>query len=783
MDFYQSNFNSHDGNFENISGVIITPDQPNITSLNGLNIIQHQNIPTSVWPFVSTLNQHLRSTSDVTFNSLTLNNLVIDNIETKNIIPKEDEKFDIGTSLKKYNCIYSTNIDSTILQPIQPYITTLTNLISVAGQSINSVKWGYLANLNQSLRTTDNAIFNSITTNQFNISSASIDPQLTIHQTNNTEFGKLRLQSGVSFWDICSGGAYSTLANCLTFYNGVDRFILNSNGNLTLGNSNLALNNFKFFCDGKSKFSNDLDCSTTGYFDKLVAGTDITSKTVIGLSNLNYPQLICKQIEIGAFARFLLSCGQTNWYLSAGGELSSFPGCLTWFNGTDQMILNSNGNLTLGSSNLAANSYKFYCNGSSYFNNNLTCNGNATFSGNITSNTNATFKDVTVTNFLTTQNGISVINNGILFNNLYNLSTNIAKYLQGLNQYVSTNSNVSFSAVHTSNYTGGSISITKNNSIGIDLNSDSSSAFSVYSQGIGGSSNFQIGIPSTNGQFFSDSNQRDTCIRAFTPEIKANHNLLLGTSDTNSRVRINKNFTELNGSVDDSTLTYLYFKNNGYNATNRAYQSLILSRSDSQNSYGSQLELYVHPNYENDPMRLAFGVRNVPNSTKVETVVCDYCITPDADNDINLGRDQWNRWKEIYCVNSSINTSDERLKEVEDTCEGLEFINLLKPIKYRWKDKKKNKGRLHRGLNAQQVKKILDDNNISTFDFAGLCISERKEKIKPMFWNKAEEYDDGLPDVIMGLRYGEFIPICIQAIKDLSKQVDEIKKEIKKMKM
>ena len=52
--------------------------------------------------------------------------------------------------------------------------------------------------------------------------------------------------------------------------------------------------------------------------------------------------------------------------------------------------------------------------------------------------------------------------------------------------------------------------------------------------------------------------------------------------------------------------------------------------------------------------------------------------------------------------------SDERLKtEVRETKYGLEFINKLRPVDYKWKDD--NDPKIHQGLVAQEVKELDED--------------------------------------------------------------------------
>ena len=61
-------------------------------------------------------------------------------------------------------------------------------------------------------------------------------------------------------------------------------------------------------------------------------------------------------------------------------------------------------------------------------------------------------------------------------------------------------------------------------------------------------------------------------------------------------------------------------------------------------------------------------------------------VRPTADNTISLGSST-KRWTEVWAVNGTIQTSDERLKrDIQDSPLGLEFVKSLRPIAYRWRD-------------------------------------------------------------------------------------------------
>jgi hypothetical protein len=117
-------------------------------------------------------------------------------------------------------------------------------------------------------------------------------------------------------------------------------------------------------------------------------------------------------------------------------------------------------------------------------------------------------------------------------------------------------------------------------------------------------------------------------------------------------------------------------------------------------------------------------------------------------------------------------TSDLRLKEnVVDHTLGLGFINALRPVTYNWKKKKdvpselsdyyregsddrvNGTGALRHGFIAQEVKAVMDSNNLASDSFN--------------LWNIMGDGTQALAD-------GELVPILVKAIQELSAQNAEL---------
>ena len=118
--------------------------------------------------------------------------------------------------------------------------------------------------------------------------------------------------------------------------------------------------------------------------------------------------------------------------------------------------------------------------------------------------------------------------------------------------------------------------------------------------------------------------------------------------------------------------------------------------------------------------------------------------TPTQDDNYNLGHPSY-RWDNVYATNGTIQTSDRNEKNtIVESDLGLEFVNELKPVSYKFN----NKTRTHYGLIAQDLEEVLEKKGKSLDDFAGIV--------------KNKTY---------GLNYSELISPLIKAVQELSAKV------------
>jgi hypothetical protein len=182
--------------------------------------------------------------------------------------------------------------------------------------------------------------------------------------------------------------------------------------------------------------------------------------------------------------------------------------------------------------------------------------------------------------------------------------------------------------------------------------------------------------------------------------------------------------------------------------------------------------------------------------------------SPRPDGTLSLGQSA-HKWQDVWAVDNTINTSDIRLKkDIVESELGLNFINLLRPVSYKWKktgfkevfeektkiiDKQGDEkieitvnvpkvigidengkdiiemtsregSRNHYGFIAQEVKDVLDQVGVGD-NFAGWVIENPEDT-----------------ESTQNLRYAEFISPLVKAVQELSNMVDLLQQEVNTLK-
>jgi len=123
---------------------------------------------------------------------------------------------------------------------------------------------------------------------------------------------------------------------------------------------------------------------------------------------------------------------------------------------------------------------------------------------------------------------------------------------------------------------------------------------------------------------------------------------------------------------------------------------------------------------------LGFSVDHLSNA-----VFSGYQLLPFVNNTVPLGGAS-NLWTEVFAANGTINTSDERHKDlIEDIPQAwLDAWADVKYSRFKFKDaiqKKDDGARWHVGLIAQQVQKAFADHGIDAFEIGLLCFDKWEE--------------------------------------------------------
>ena len=165
---------------------------------------------------------------------------------------------------------------------------------------------------------------------------------------------------------------------------------------------------------------------------------------------------------------------------------------------------------------------------------------------------------------------------------------------------------------------------------------------------------------------------------------------------------------------------------------------------------------------ESNAGQLGLSVRETTGEPRF---ACSVNMTPLGNNGATLGEDKI-RWADIFATNSSITSSDAKLKtDINYDLDQFDALfDSLRPASYKFIDG--TSGRTHMGMIAQDIESTLNELGISTLDFAAFIKSPTKNE------------ETGEDEFIYGLRYGEFISLIIYQVQ---KMKQEFKSKVKEL--
>lgn len=130
-----------------------------------------------------------------------------------------------------------------------------------------------------------------------------------------------------------------------------------------------------------------------------------------------------------------------------------------------------------------------------------------------------------------------------------------------------------------------------------------------------------------------------------------------------------------------------------------------------------------------------------------------------------------NPWKNVYAVNGTIQTSDEKAKkDIEDIAHAKELILGIRPRQFRYKAE--NSDRMHYGFIAQQFKQAMTAAGIEDCGAFALDITQQAEAQGYTRETAPEE------EKIYGLRYEELISPIVAVIQEQEQRIKELERII-----
>lgn len=158
-------------------------------------------------------------------------------------------------------------------------------------------------------------------------------------------------------------------------------------------------------------------------------------------------------------------------------------------------------------------------------------------------------------------------------------------------------------------------------------------------------------------------------------------------------------------------------------------------------------------------------------------------------NDVHYLGDASNKWKDVYSVKSSINTSDRNQKKNIEPINDkyVELFDKLQPVSYEFNSPTSD--RTHLGFISQDVKETMDEVGLTDLDFAAYCRDIKMETVEVTDPETGETKEvekevldeNGDPVYLYSLRYSEFIALNTKMIQLNKQKIAEQEREIESL--
>jgi uncharacterized repeat protein (TIGR02543 family) len=179
----------------------------------------------------------------------------------------------------------------------------------------------------------------------------------------------------------------------------------------------------------------------------------------------------------------------------------------------------------------------------------------------------------------------------------------------------------------------------------------------------------------------------------------------------------------------------------------------------------------------------------------------DVCVLsdrmrPGASDTLYLG-DSNNKWKAVYAVNGTIQTSDRNQKKNIQSIDEryIALFDKLHPVSFEFSDAESD--RVHIGFISQDVEAAMAEVGLTDLDFAGFCKDALVESVSDINPETGEETtiektvvdNNGNPVYVYSLRYSEFIALNTRMIQlnqekitSQQNEINELKSEVEDLK-
>ena len=196
--------------------------------------------------------------------------------------------------------------------------------------------------------------------------------------------------------------------------------------------------------------------------------------------------------------------------------------------------------------------------------------------------------------------------------------------------------------------------------------------------------------------------------------------------------------------------------------------------------YPSSQTLYLRASNEGD-----YGVN-------VGVMDSMWALAPIVNGKMALGSPN-RKWTQVYANSATINTSDRNeKKDIEILNDELSerFLMSLNPVSYKLINGES--GRTHYGFIAQDVEDTLNSLGLTAMDFAGFCKDQKTRDVETVRYTEdgyeiidedgnveTNIHQEPIPnEYSYGLRYEEFIPLCVKMIQMQQLRIEELERKV-----